>query len=117
MSTQNSDRSNGKSRGRPENLKPFKPGQSGNPGGRPKKRLIDEVLTELLETADSSEALAVARALIKKAKKGDSKAAQLVAERTQGKPKQKIEMSGSLDLKSKSDEELKAMLQTLIAKL
>jgi hypothetical protein len=28
--------------GRIENLKPFKPGQSGNPGGRPKKRPITD---------------------------------------------------------------------------
>lgn len=72
----------------------FKPGQSGNPGGRPKKRLIDKLLEELLETADSAEAEAIAKAMIAKAKSGDSKAAQLVAERTEGKPTQKVEHSG-----------------------
>jgi hypothetical protein len=37
-SADNSGPSSGKRRGRPENLKPFKKGQSGNPGGRPKNR-------------------------------------------------------------------------------
>lgn len=47
--------------GRIENLKPWKPGQSGNPGGRPKGRLIDEALEELLLGNDSELALAIAK--------------------------------------------------------
>jgi aromatic ring-opening dioxygenase LigB subunit len=73
--------------------KQWKPGQSGNPGGRPKKKLVDEALLELLEAADSKEAIEIAKKLIEKAKE-DTKAAQLVAERTQGKPSQKVEVSG-----------------------
>ena len=38
-----------KKRGRIENLKPFKPGQSGNPGGRPKKRPITDRYYEMAE--------------------------------------------------------------------
>lgn len=72
----------------------WKPGQSGNPSGRPKKRLLDEVLTELLEAADSGDAIEIAKALIAKAKGGDSLSAKLVAERTQGKPMQKVEVTG-----------------------
>jgi hypothetical protein len=80
----------------PEHLREFawKPGQSGNPGGRPKKKLVDECLEELLEAADSKEAKALAIQLLAKALTGDTKAAQLVAERTQGKPSQKVEVSG-----------------------
>ena len=78
----------------------IRPGEVRNPGGRPKKRLIDEVLTELLEAGESKESVAIAKKLIAKAKKGDGKIAQLVAERTQGKPRQSIdvgiEISGSI---------------------
>lgn len=37
-SADNSGGNSGRRRGRPENLKPFKKGQSGNPGGRPKNK-------------------------------------------------------------------------------
>lgn len=90
----------------------FKPGQSGNPGGRPKKKLLDEVLEELLAAGDSKECYAIGRALLKKARKGDSKTAQLVAERTQGKPRQPVEHTGpgggpiQVDLTRLSDEQL-----------
>jgi hypothetical protein len=72
--------------GRIANLKPWKPGQSGNPGGRPGKRLIDEALEDLLASNDSEAARDVAAALLKRARKGDIRAIQLIAERTQGKP-------------------------------
>ena len=42
--------------GRVENLKPWAKGVSGNPGGRPKKRLLDEVLTELMEDGSGQDA-------------------------------------------------------------
>lgn len=71
----------------------WKPGQSGNPGGRPKKRLIDQILTELLEQNEGADATEIARALILMAK-SDPKTAQLVAERTEGKPTQKHEVTG-----------------------
>ena len=73
----------------------FKPGQSGNPSGRPKKRLLDEILEELLEEHDSETAKSIGRALIKKALKGDVKAIQLAAERTQGKARQAVEVTGA----------------------
>ncbi len=79
----------------------IKPGEVRNPTGRPKRKLIDEVLTELLEMSESKDAKAIAKALITRAKK-DYRAAQLVAERTQGKPRQHVEMeleiSGSVSI-------------------
>lgn len=72
----------------------WQPGQSGNPSGRPKKKLIDEALTELLEAENSKEAIVLAAKLLELAQAGDVRASQLIAERTQGKPNQKVELTG-----------------------
>lgn len=72
----------------------WKPGQTGNAGGRPKRKLVDRALEELLEEADSTKALAIAKALIEQAVNKDVAAARLIAERTEGKPIQKVEHSG-----------------------
>jgi hypothetical protein len=57
--------------------------------------------------------------LIAKAKRGGVKAARLIAERTEGRPKQKIDMNmgvdGSLDLSLLSESELEAWLIKLLA--
>ena len=107
--------------GRVENLKPWKPGQSGNPGGRPKGRLIDEALEELLLENDSELALAIAKKLLSRAKSGEVKAIQLVVERVQGKPKRQIELSGPdggpLDIHNMTNEELDQRIAELTEKL
>ena len=61
----------------------FKPGVSGNPGGRPSKRLLDEMYEELLLADNAEAAKAIALAMLKRARKGDVKSAQLINERTQ----------------------------------
>ena len=76
--------------GRIENLRPWSKGVSGNPGGRPKKLKLDEILVELLEKDEGADALAMGEALVRKAKRGDLRAFQLIAERTQGKPRQSV---------------------------
>jgi len=67
------------------NLKPFKPGAEwkGNVGGRPKRK----PLTEAPEAtyADPKEAMAAARAMARKIRKGDTKAFAEVADRIEGK--------------------------------
>jgi hypothetical protein len=97
----------------------FKPGQSGNPGGRPKGTLLDKTLVELLEADGGRHYRAIAEKLIAKAKSGDVRAARLIAERTEGRPKQKIDMNmgvdGSLDLSLLSESELEARLIKLLA--
>jgi hypothetical protein len=111
----------GKRHGRIENLRPWKPGQSGNPGGRPRKRLIDRELEELLSDSDSSLANAIARALLVRARKGDLKAIQLVVERTEGRPRQAVEVSGPdgnrIALEFMSDEQLNERIAQLQAQL
>jgi len=64
-------------KGNPPKHTQFKPGQSGNPKGRPKLPDIKEALAKILEgDEDGMTALEeILKALIKKAKKGDVRAA------------------------------------------
>ncbi len=112
-----------KKRGRVENLRPWRPGQSGNPAGRPKKLALDHALTALLESEGKdgkSRAEELAEALLKHAKKGNARIAQLIAERTQGRPRQTIEVSGpegrALEIQNMTDEQLDQRIKELLAK-
>jgi hypothetical protein len=101
--------------------RPFPKGTSGNPGGRPKKRLIDEVLEELLLRDDSAVAQTVAAALLKKAKRGDVKAIQLLAERVQGKPRQAVQLTGAyggpIELRDVTREQVRERILELTKKI
>jgi hypothetical protein len=83
---------------RVENLKPWQPGQSGNPGGRPKKKPVTDELERLLEqeaphAKGKTWAAAIAEALLKKARKGDVRAIAELANRIEGKPAQTAQVS------------------------
>lgn len=106
--------------GNPQNLTPFKKGQSGNPNGRQKKLpALDALLADVLggENPDESEAKNVLEALLKQAKKGNVQAAVAVLDRAYGKPKQPVEHSGDKDnpvkvqVDSLTDEQLKALTE------
>lgn len=69
----------------------FKPGQTGNPSGRPKKLpQIDLLLADVLGDEEGSEAKEILLALLHKAKKGDVRAAEVLLDRAYGKAKQEI---------------------------
>lgn len=75
----------------------FKPGESGNPKGRPKLTKLSIALREKLAEAnpDAPEqtiAEQIADALIKEAKSGDVSAIREIGDRTEGKPKQAIDV-------------------------
>ena len=87
-----------------ENLKPFKPGQSGNPAGRPKKEYcltdilkeqgsLEDVTTEKGEIINRKQA--VARKLWAMAMGGDVIALKYLYDRIDGKPLQTIEANVS----------------------
>lgn len=105
--------------GRIQNLKPWPKGISGNPGGRPKKRLIDQALEEMLTAKDSALAETIAKALLARARKGDLRAIQMIAERTQGRPRQAMELSGPeggpLEIEDMTDEQLDERITKLLA--
>jgi hypothetical protein len=98
MPTANSEKNSGKRRGKPENLKPWPKGVSGNPQGRPKSAPLAHACRELLAqpVPDDSEgrtyAEAIAQTLAEKALAGDIRAAQEIADRAEGKARQSIEI-------------------------
>lgn len=72
-----------------ENLvQPWGPGESGNPGGRPKgSRSWHTVLKERFAQGKITQEK-VADAIIKKANRGNTKAAEMIWDRMDGKPKE-----------------------------
>ncbi len=77
--------------------KQFPPGVSGNPQGRPKlTKLTDALREQLAETnpdaPEETVAEQIARALISEAKTGNVQAIREIADRTEGKPKQAIDL-------------------------
>src|SRR6516165_111482 len=93
MPTQNSGENSEKRRGRPENLTPWRPGQSGNPGGRPKRKPITEALEKVFTP---EQCLAVAQALLKQAKKGSISHVQEAANRLEGRVEASDESAGGV---------------------
>lgn len=87
-----------KKRGRTQNLKPWKPGQSGNPGGRPKSKLQSEAYrSELAKEANGRiNAQLIAKRMVTDAKNGKVQAAQHVAEYVEGKPRQAFDVKLSI---------------------
>ena len=97
----------------------WKPGQSGNPNGRPKGNIVDELLKALHEELDTEKGKvkigrAVAQKLLQAALKGDLRATNQILDFTESKPKQSVEHSGPdgqpiavsvVDLLTKRDEE------------
>jgi hypothetical protein len=77
----------------------FKPGQSGNPGGRPPSILSEaykEVLAQVFEGDSSHRTYAqlIAIGQARAAVKGNTGAAKEIADRVEGKAKEAIEISG-----------------------
>lgn len=91
----------------PENLKPFVPGESGNPAGRPKgARNLSTILREMLEeeievNIDGKKERkqfkdVLIRKLLKKANEGDLRAMQEIFDRTEGRAIQPMEQTGEV---------------------
>lgn len=84
----------------PESTK-FKPGQSGNPKGRPRKiPALDSLLADVLgeETDGMTTAKKILVALSKQAIKGNVRAAEVLLDRAFGKAQQNVDLSGTVSV-------------------
>lgn len=111
--------------GHTANLTPWRPGQSGNPGGRPKRDAITVALFEQLQSqvADGdtrSIADSIAGTLITLALKGDVRAIREIADRTEGRPRQQLEIEAKVsaanehvDFSKITDEQLRQVQEIL----
>jgi Family of unknown function (DUF5681) len=92
----------------------FKPGQSGNPQGRPRARVLSEYYREWLARplpGDPARTFgdAIAEAVCRQAVEGDVAAAREIADRVEGKPRQAIDLS--------SEEQRRAMVERAVNEL
>lgn len=75
------------------NLRPaWAKGESGNPGGRPKRDIAAEIAQLVFESSPE----AIAKAMLKKLKKGDAKSFTALADRAYGKAHQQMQHSGEI---------------------
>lgn len=99
--------------GRIENLKPFKPGQSGNPGGRPKGTSVTAILNRKLAEEDDdgrTNAEKVACVILAMALEGDPRFVEMVLQRTEGKVAERVINLSPEDVKRMPTEELEALV-------
>lgn len=85
----------------PGNPHGFKPGQSGNPAGRPKSVTLSEAIRLELAKADpgnpdATRAEKIAEVLVTAATAGDIQAAKEIADRTEGRPRQAVDVDMNL---------------------
>ena len=88
----------------------FVKGESGNPGGRPKK--VNSITAMLRERGDEvvdpatgeTRAQRLARVMWEQAERGDRQMAQYIVDRQDGKPKERVEHSESRVLRVRLDD-------------
>jgi hypothetical protein len=68
----------------------FKPGQSGNPSGRPKSRPFKDAIDRIIKSENPEALEAAARALFNEAKGGNIQAIKELADRMDGKVPQAL---------------------------
>jgi hypothetical protein len=96
-------------------LRPFKPGESGNPGGRKKKPMVAKMLEDILTANDSAKAKQIAERLVSLATtKGSIQAAKIIIEHTDGKAMRNATDPEKGDAKM-TNEQINARLAELFA--
>ena len=102
---------------KPDHL--WKPGQSGNPAGKPKgarhfSTLIKEAITKVATDTGTSDDILIIQELVAKAKDGDLKAVDMVLDRVDGKAEQTINLDADVTVNDGlTDEQKEALLNLL----
>jgi hypothetical protein len=91
-------------------------GQTGNPKGRPRKRLFDDYLKEALAARRGAAARALVERLVGEAVKGNIQALKLIAERIGGKPRSAEEIATAGNAEAMTLEQVRAKLAELLAR-
>jgi hypothetical protein len=76
---------------------PFQPGQSGNPGGGVREKRFYATLDRAIKQDDAKRLRDCVEKLLDLAAAGEQWAAQMVADRLDGKPAQQVQLSGDAD--------------------
>lgn len=89
--------------------KGFMPGESGNPGGRPKKKPVTEILEEIFGS-DNKEFIKKQLLKVMGGKSGMAKVLLMdkAAERIEGKVEQSVQINGDLNVTTISEKVAKA---------
>src|SRR5262245_5723846 len=97
-STDKQSKSTGRKRGNVANLKPWRKGQSGNPAGRPKSITLSEAYRKQLaqpfpdDPQGRAYAEVIAEKMVMSAATGETASAREIADRTEGKPRQALDV-------------------------
>lgn len=99
---QNVTENSGKNSGRIKNLRPWRPGESGNPGGRPGRSPLTDAYRARLDQANPQDkhqpkrtfAECLAEVMVNRALAGDLNAAIEITDRVEGKSVARTELTG-----------------------
>ena len=83
--------------------RPFPPGVSGNPSGRPKRKPIFDAIADELGAKETRDIVKALIAAASRRSRPDTRAAEFLRDSYEGKPSQSIEHSGEIGITSRRE--------------